>query len=112
MFIQDAAPLANARVRVSGTSQEFELDEDGRVELALAGGRHTLEVFADGDWKATQVEVGPQRSLMVVELSSPIALASTAGAYGQPLQNTASQPPPTLLGDRYRLDQILGRGGM
>ncbi|TXD32748.1 protein kinase, partial [Lujinxingia vulgaris] len=114
MFIQDAAPLARARVRLPGTSEEFELDEEGRVELALSGGAHTLEIFTEDGWKTTRVEVTPQKSLMVVEIgqASAQAHADTLAAYGQPLNSTGPQAPPTLMGDRYRLDQVLGRGGM
>lgn len=112
MFIQDAAPLARARVRLPGTSEEFELDEEGRVELALSGGAHTLEIFTGDGWKTTRVEVAPQKSLMVVEIGQPQAHADTLAAYGQPLNSTAPHSPPELMGDRYRLDQVLGRGGM
>lgn len=112
MFIQDAAPLARARVRLPGTSEEFELDEEGRVELALSGGAHTLEIFTGDGWKTTRVEVAPQKSLMVVEIGQPQAHADILAAYGQPLNSTAPHSPPELMGDRYRLDQVLGRGGM
>ncbi|TXD34056.1 hypothetical protein FRC98_19545 [Lujinxingia vulgaris] len=104
MFIQDAAPLARARVRLPGSSEEFELDEEGRVELALSGGSHTLEIFSEGSWKTTRVEVAPQKSLMVVEVGQAQAHAGTLAACGQPLNSTAPHAPPTLMGDRYRLD--------
>ncbi|RDV37566.1 serine/threonine protein kinase [Bradymonadaceae bacterium TMQ3] len=114
MFIQDAAPLARAKVRLSGTSEAFELDEEGRIELELGSGSHSLEIFTGDGWKATRVEIASPPSLMVVEIgpAQSQAHAETLAAYGQPLNSTAPHAPPELMGNRYRLDRVLGRGGM
>jgi serine/threonine protein kinase len=118
MIIEQALPLTHTSVRVTGTGIALRTDDAGQLELDLASGAHQLEIGEGEELRRVPLQLGvTPPPLMVIDLAR---LAET-----QPAQPSNTQRLAALLDDRqrlqdridasngrYRIDAILGRGGM
>lgn len=105
MFIRQTEPVIELHVRVPALdpTQTLTTDAEGRICLALPPGLHTVEIFDQGRWVSHSFQRRQDSELIVVQLEPVLASKTTHNQLKQQLQG---------LGDRYRIERVLGRGGM
>lgn len=105
MFIRQTEPMVDLEVRspTLDPTHTLKTDAEGRVCLAIEPGLHTLEIFDQGRWVTHSFQRRQDNDLIVVQLAPVLASKTTHNQLKQQLQG---------LGDRYRIERVLGRGGM
>lgn len=105
MFIRQLEPVSNLEVRspTSDPTKILKTDAEGRVSLVIAPGQHVVEIFEQGRWVSHSFVRRHDSELIVVDLEPTLTSSTTQHKLKQQLY---------ALGDRYRFDRVLGRGGM
>ncbi len=107
MLVKDSRPVAHAEVRFPELDGgECRTDEEGRVEVDIPQGAHTVEVRQGEQWTPHPVHADVRSSLIVVDI----------GARQSALDAQATKDyldfGDNEIGERYRVTKLLGRGGM
>ncbi|MEW5854640.1 MAG: TonB-dependent receptor [Myxococcota bacterium] len=94
---QGGKPVAGAWVVVQGSEANAQTDENGRFELALAPGRHTLSIlhmdFGTQDVETVEIVVG-EVAEMRVELTPAAPQQDTLTTEAEAFAVEAAPPPP------------------
>lgn len=111
IFVRDTQPLVNCDVRLSGdTDSSWTTDAEGRLDVMLEPGMHTVEVFSDDQWVSQEINVNDSRSsLLVVQLNVRDTLINSPGS---PHNTQPFAAQFEALEGRYDVEGIIGRGGM
>ena len=111
IFVRDTQPLVHCDVRLSGASEvTWKTDDEGRLDMALEPGLHTVEVLSDEGWMSQEIQINDSRSsLLVVQLNvRDTEMGNPSGAH-----NTLPFAAQfAALEERYDVESIIGRGGM
>ena len=91
----DSSPIASSELKVGG--ETFTTNSDGMVDLELAEGQHQISLWVGEDLLKRTIIVEPSRLHIILDVSPRPTLEIVV---------------ERLLGERYKLKSILGRGGM
>lgn len=105
MFINQAEPLIKTTVRLAGTDRDYVTNDEGKVEIDLAPGSYTFEIWLGHEKVTRTIQRKGESTLFIVD-------ATRTSDAGITTMNTLQMDIAHLVGDRYVFETVLGRGGM
>jgi serine/threonine-protein kinase len=103
MLIRGSSPLIGVPVSIDGRAGEWITDDEGMVEVDVPSGTWVLHLQLEDGPVSVEAQIDASDTLVVVGVDEPDSHTETAAM---------GLSDGVTVGERYRIDRILGRGGM